>query len=221
VPVPLRAPTEEKLPPGARRDFVMGVFDLYREAHRPTLREIVAKIKEIQEELSGTASQETVRRTLEGTSVPRRWPTAEALITALAQLADVDLDAVTWLDPRQQHVSRRQALSNLWDRAVDEEPLAIAPQSRTPRDTVDGGSEALLVRRVMLTPREHEVYRLLVAGRSNGQIAQTLHLAVGTVATHVNRIMSKLGVGSRTEAAAYAYRTGYFDQLDRPNLAEG
>ena len=221
MPVQLRAPTEEQLPPGARRDFVMGVFDLYREARRPTLREIVAKIEEIQEELPGTASQETVRRTLEGTSVPRRWPTAEALITALAQLAGVDLDAVTRPDLRLQYVSRRQELYGLWDRAVDETPLTVAQQSRDSHNAGDGDSEAAPPLRSMLTPREDQVYRMLAAGRSNRQIAKALAVAEGTVAAHVNRIMSKLRVASRTEAAAYAYRTGYFDRPDGPTLAEG
>ena len=53
-------------------------------------------------------------------------------------------------------------------------------------------------------------------GRSNREIARQLQLAEGTVATHVNRIMSKLGVKSRTEAAAAAYKTGYFSKPAAP-----
>jgi len=55
-----------------------------------------------------------------------------------------------------------------------------------------------------LTARETEVLRLLVAGRSNQQIADELVLAVGTVKRHVNSILGKLGVASRLAAAARA-----------------
>jgi len=55
-----------------------------------------------------------------------------------------------------------------------------------------------------LTARETEVLRLLVAGRSNQQIADELVVAVGTVKRHVNSILGKLGVASRLAAAARA-----------------
>ena len=55
-----------------------------------------------------------------------------------------------------------------------------------------------------LSERELEVLRLVVAGRSNQQIAEELILAVGTVKTHVHSIIEKLGVSSRTQAVARA-----------------
>jgi LuxR family maltose regulon positive regulatory protein len=55
-----------------------------------------------------------------------------------------------------------------------------------------------------LTAREREVLRLLVAGRSNREIAGELVVAVGTVKAHVNSIFGKLGVASRTQAIAKA-----------------
>lgn len=57
-----------------------------------------------------------------------------------------------------------------------------------------------------LTGREVEVLRLVTAGRSNAQIAEELHLSVKTVARHLSNIFTKLDVGSRTEAAAFAHR---------------
>jgi DNA-binding CsgD family transcriptional regulator/tetratricopeptide (TPR) repeat protein len=63
-----------------------------------------------------------------------------------------------------------------------------------------------------LTPREVEVLRLLVEGRSNRQIAETLFISGKTASVHVTNILAKLGVHSRLEAAATARRLG----LDQP-----
>jgi DNA-binding CsgD family transcriptional regulator len=59
-----------------------------------------------------------------------------------------------------------------------------------------------------LSPRELEVVRLVAAGRSNQAIAAQLVLSEKTVARHLSNIFGKLGVGSRTAAAAYAYEHG-------------
>ena len=56
-----------------------------------------------------------------------------------------------------------------------------------------------------LSPREVEVLRLVAAGRTNHAIATELVLSDKTVARHVSNILGKLGVGSRTAAAAYAF----------------
>ncbi|NRP75424.1 Transcriptional regulatory protein DegU [Ensifer psoraleae] len=52
-----------------------------------------------------------------------------------------------------------------------------------------------------LTPREHEVLRLVASGMSNKQVARKLDLQEKTVKHHMTQIMTKLGVANRTEAA--------------------
>ncbi len=59
-----------------------------------------------------------------------------------------------------------------------------------------------------LTPRELEVLRRVAAGSSNRQIATALVLSERTVARHLSNIFTKLGVDSRTAAAAFAYENG-------------
>ena len=59
-----------------------------------------------------------------------------------------------------------------------------------------------------LTERETDVLRLLAQGQSNKQIAHSLHNTEKTIKTHVSRILSKLGVQSRTQATLYAIRVG-------------
>jgi DNA-binding NarL/FixJ family response regulator len=56
----------------------------------------------------------------------------------------------------------------------------------------------------LLTPREAEVLELLQSGRSNAEIAQTLHVGIETVRTHARRIYRKLGVRTRRELRARA-----------------
>jgi DNA-binding NarL/FixJ family response regulator len=60
-----------------------------------------------------------------------------------------------------------------------------------------------------LTPRELEVLRLVAEGKTNSEIAQTLFVSVGTVKVHVERIIDKLGVSDRTQAAVRAVELGY------------
>ena len=59
-----------------------------------------------------------------------------------------------------------------------------------------------------LSDRELQVVRLIVAGKSNQQISNILHISKSTVKFHVNNILSKLNVNDRTQAAMAALKRG-------------
>ncbi|MEV4636779.1 AAA family ATPase [Actinoplanes sp. NPDC049548] len=63
----------------------------------------------------------------------------------------------------------------------------------------------------VLTAREREVLRLVAEGLSNSRIARDLFISPKTASVHVSRIIAKLSVGNRTEAAAVAHRLGLLD----------
>ena len=61
---------------------------------------------------------------------------------------------------------------------------------------------------VRLTPREREVLNLVVMGNTNKEIGATLTITAGTAKSHVERIIRKLGVTDRTQAAVRAVTLG-------------
>ncbi|MFM9447895.1 response regulator [Streptomyces acidiscabies] len=74
---------------------------------------------------------------------------------------------------------------------------------------IDSGPRAPeKVRLEEITERETEVLSLIAQGLSNGEIARHLCVAEQTVKTHVGRILVKLGLRDRTQAAVFAYEVG-------------
>jgi DNA-binding NarL/FixJ family response regulator len=83
--------------------------------------------------------------------------------------------------------------SRLLKRLVPEERSSSSPRQEPPPH---------------LTSREQTVLRLVADGATNREIASALHLSAGTVKVHVERILAKLGVAHRTQAAVRAIELG-------------
>jgi DNA-binding NarL/FixJ family response regulator len=77
---------------------------------------------------------------------------------------------------------------------------AVAKMSAWTREDRDEGGK--------ITEREQEVLALVVAGKTNQEIALALRISEKTVEKHVGAILSKLGVASRVEAAVQAIQRG-------------
>ena len=90
--------------------------------------------------------------------------------------------------------------------ATDPAPAPV-PESRPVPARPDFGARAQRVH-TALTDREREVLCLVAGGAKNRQIAARLFISPKTASVHVSRILAKLGVGGRVEAAAVAHRLG-------------
>jgi two-component system nitrate/nitrite response regulator NarL len=65
----------------------------------------------------------------------------------------------------------------------------------------------------VLTPREKEVLRRIVAGQSTVQMADEMNVTTSTLRTYVKNLLAKLGAHSRLQAAALAARGDFPDEL--------
>jgi DNA-binding CsgD family transcriptional regulator len=132
-----------------------------------------------------------------------RWRLAEALAQAgdrAAAQEQWDLAAATADQLRAAPL--RRALADLARRARLDDPGDGVSGKPSPGGAADGAGAALAA----LTTREREVLRLIAAGRSNREIGAELFISAKTASVHVSNILGKLGVASRTEAAAIAHR---------------
>ena len=112
-----------------------------------------------------------------------------AAVTALAALAAARQIGAAWLASEVEGFALRARLR------LEREPAEAAPAQ-------DGEDP------FGLTARERQVLALLASGRTNREIGAELYMAEKTASVHVSRILSKLDVRSRTEAAALAHRVG-------------
>lgn len=88
----------------------------------------------------------------------------------------------------------------------------IARQARQAGVDLSLSGQAAVPTRFGLTERETEVLRLVAEGRGNRDIAAELFISPKTASVHVSNILGKLGVATRTEAAAVTYRLHLLDE---------
>ncbi|HMJ35328.1 MAG TPA: AAA family ATPase [Baekduia sp.] len=154
-----------------------------------------------------------------------RWREAEARLStgdrAGAEAAGADAMAIArrlgaaWLVDELAALARRGRLrleapgGTVAPRGGAAGAPATAPGAVAP----DPGAE------LGLTPRERSVLALVAHGRTNREIGERLFMAEKTASVHVSRILAKLDVRSRTEAAAVAHRLGLETNGDEPVAA--
>ena len=138
--------------------------------------------------------------------VGQPYPLACALLRAAAVAADRDQGGAAERLRRAAELAAGlgarpllEQIARLARRARIDLPPAIAGQAGAPAP-------------FGLTAREMEVLHLVAAGRGNQQIAAELFISPKTASVHVSNILGKLGVSSRVEAAATAYRLHLLDQ---------
>lgn len=123
MPRVIKMPTDDELPPGAVRDFTALLFRLYKAARRPTLDDLSRHIRD--SDYPATASKETIRRMLRGTTIPAHWQTVETVCRALCHFAGIDFStdmitvggitaAVTTLAESRWHEALDEPLSQPW-----------------------------------------------------------------------------------------------------------
>jgi hypothetical protein len=130
MPRIIRMPTQDELPAGPARDFVELLFRLYRAAHRPTLDTISMHIRD--GSYIATASKETLRKMLRGTTIPANWPTVATVVVALCDLAGWEPDGsitMAYADGSQVEASVVEHADELWHRALDEPERSIPPRA--------------------------------------------------------------------------------------------
>jgi DNA-binding CsgD family transcriptional regulator len=130
------------------------------------------------------------------------WRLAEALVAdgdreravepATAALTEAERLGAAWLAGEVESLAARARLR-----------LGDSGEAADDADAVDGDGDPF-----GLTPRERQVLALVAAGATNREIGRQLYMAEKTASVHVSRILAKLDVRSRTEAAGVAHRLG-------------
>ena len=140
--------------------------------------------------------------------VPRRRSRAGARREALVAAGDREAAAA----PASEALGDRPSGSARRGSAGELESLAARARLRLRRRRRAGRGAAPTATEdedpFGLTPRERQVLALVAAGATNREIGRQLYMAEKTASVHVSRILAKLDVRSRTEAAGVAHRLG-------------
>jgi non-specific serine/threonine protein kinase len=156
-----------------------------------------------------------------------RQPERAARLLGASEVLNEPLaGSLAFADSSGWHRARREALAQLdpdtfqrawdegramsWDEAFAEAMQPIAAGNRPAAASTPPGTAA----DYRISPRELDVLRLLVAGRTDREIAESLYISPRTAQGHVASIFNKLGVNSRTAAVAVALQGGLLPRAD-------
>jgi two-component system nitrate/nitrite response regulator NarL len=106
-------------------------------------------------------------------------------------------------------------------RRVGAGEIVVEGTFSSPRAPDPQGSHELRLLATYLTPRELECLALLASGLGTTLIARRLGVSTMTIRSHVQAVLTKLGVHSRLEAASLAIRYGLVDAVSEDDLALG
>ncbi|MQY36463.1 Transcriptional regulatory protein LiaR [Streptomyces sp. RB17] len=164
--------------------------------------------------MPGMTGVEATRR------IVREWP-GPAPVPRVLVLTTFDVDEYVHAALRAGAAgfllknSRPEQLAEALHAAADGEPVLAPTVTRRLIDTVTALPPALLSTApvpasadVALTDREIQVLVLVARGLSNARIAAELGLSEATVKSRVNRILTRLGLENRVQAALYAHQAG-------------
>ncbi|TME38496.1 MAG: response regulator transcription factor [Chloroflexi bacterium] len=223
--------TSESAPPGSRpgRVIIADDHELARLGLR-TMLEPEPDLEVVGEAATGREAVELSRR-LEPDLVLMdiRMPDVDGLVATRAikeELPRVSILIVTLSEDPDYLLEalRVGAAGYVLKDASRREVVAAVRQVLSGESPLDPKLAAQLIRRLAhqtpskdqpakhgdeLTQRELDVLRLVAEGKTNAEIAQSLFVSVGTVKVHVERIINKLGVSDRTQAAVRGVELGY------------
>lgn len=130
-----------------------------------------------------------------------RWRLAEVLLIGRDRTSAVD-------ELRRAHDAAQELEAHI----LLDEIAALATRGRITLEDEEVDAPGVEMRtpaeEAGLTARELEVLKLVAAGMTNAQVAETLFISKKTVSVHVSHILEKFGVSSRVEAAGVAHRWG-------------
>ncbi len=133
----------------------------------------------------------------------QRWPTCQVLVLTQGDQEQVVRSAIRagavgyWL----KDLHKNDLIQAIHAAAQGEATLHPFAQRVLIRQSLTPG-----LLRPSLTAREYDVIALITEGKSNKEIATTLHLTEGTVKGYLSKIFDKLQVADRTQAALYAVK---------------
>lgn len=189
--MPMSRPDPHTVPTG-RRPLVSALYDLYLIAGAPSMAAMSrATERHYADDGNGvTLSPQGVHNILRGQTWPR-WDSLESLVRALVSLS------------RNAHPSdveeQLQQFSDLWTAAVADGTFAAGRDTKASDENREDRRARVLA---SLNPRERELVELVLQGHRNRDIADQLHMSMGTVERRLYEAYKKLGINRRSELAA-------------------